>query len=229
MTGTPPPGAPGPRDASGARKAPWRAPVTVGSAAYRAARERRTGDLVRVRATPAGVFALAREMFLAGTRLDMQALAARAGVSRATLYRWTGQREQLLADVIWSLTEDIWNASVRRSAHLSGTERIMAAVRRFLGFVADDSALRAFLRQETHAALRVLTGRDAGVQGRMVDAVAALLSTEAATGAFVPRAEIEPLAFAMVRATEGFLYNDAVAAVEPDVETALSVLYLLIT
>jgi AcrR family transcriptional regulator len=168
-------------------------------------------------------------MFLAGTRLDMQALAAQAGVSRATLYRWTGQREQLLADVVWSLTEDVWDAALRGSEHLAGNDRIMAVSRRFLGVVANDSALRAFLCQETHAALRVLTGRNAGVQGRMVGRVAELLRAEAATDAFVPRAEIEPLAFAMVRATEGFLYNDAVAAVEPDVDSALSVLYLLIT
>ncbi|MGP4002400.1 QsdR family transcriptional regulator [Streptomyces sp. 8N706] len=207
---------------------PWRPRTTGGSAAYLASLEPQAG-LTRVRATPAGVFAAARRMFLTRSRLDMQALAAQTGVSRATLYRWTGQREQLLADVIWSLTEDIWNAAVRDAEQLAGTDRIMAVVRHFLRVVADDAALRAFLRQETHAALRVLTGRDAGVQGRMVGVVAELLSAEAATGAFVPRAEIGPLAFAMVRATEGFLYNDTVAAVEPDVENALAVLYLLIT
>jgi len=38
-------------------------------------------------------------MFLRGDRLDMRALAAELRVSRATLYRWCGHREQLLSHV----------------------------------------------------------------------------------------------------------------------------------
>lgn len=59
-------------------------------------------DRVVHRATPAEAFARAREIFRAGQRLDMVSLAADLGVGRATLYRWTGDRERLLADVAFA-------------------------------------------------------------------------------------------------------------------------------
>src|ERR1035441_11053773 len=45
----------------------------------------------------------AQRMFQAGRRVDMQSLAKKLGVDRATLYRWVGSREQLLAEVLWNL------------------------------------------------------------------------------------------------------------------------------
>src|SRR5262245_30239601 len=39
---------------------------------------------------------LARETFQRGERVDMQTLATQLGVVRSTLYRWVGDREQLL-------------------------------------------------------------------------------------------------------------------------------------
>src|SRR5438445_11343321 len=67
-------------------------PTSVhGSPALRAARD---GERTP-RATPAAAFRAARRMFLQGRRLDMQAVGAERGVSRATLYHWTGHRVQL--------------------------------------------------------------------------------------------------------------------------------------
>jgi hypothetical protein len=37
----------------------------------------------------------------------MQALAVELGVPSATLYGWCGQREQLLGEIIGSLSEDL--------------------------------------------------------------------------------------------------------------------------
>src|SRR4051812_37056578 len=62
-------------------------------------------EAVEQRPTPAAVFERAREVIRAGERLDMAALAAHVGISRPTLYRWTGDRERLLADVSWSEVE----------------------------------------------------------------------------------------------------------------------------
>ena len=50
---------------------------------------------------PAPVFAAAADAHASGQRLDMKSLAQQLGVSRATLYRQAGNREQLLAQVIW--------------------------------------------------------------------------------------------------------------------------------
>lgn len=56
-----------------------------------------------IRPTPLDALRLARRQFQAGDRIDMQSLAAQLGVDRATLYRWVGSREHLLAEVLWSL------------------------------------------------------------------------------------------------------------------------------
>ena len=47
-------------------------------------------------------FERARRWFLAGQRIDMQLLADEIGVNRATLYRWVGNRDQFLAELLWS-------------------------------------------------------------------------------------------------------------------------------
>jgi len=57
------------------------------------------------RPTPLDAFRLARRALLDGQRVDMQALSAQLGVNRVTLYRWVGPREQLLVEVLWSMTE----------------------------------------------------------------------------------------------------------------------------
>lgn len=48
---------------------------------------------------------LARRAFMAGERIDLQRIAARLGVDRTTLFRWVGNRDQLLVAVLTSLAD----------------------------------------------------------------------------------------------------------------------------
>ena len=59
----------------------------------------------------------------------MQALALELGVSRQTLYRWTGSREELLADVLFSLSDASFEQAKRETAELAGAERLLAVFR----------------------------------------------------------------------------------------------------
>ena len=179
-------------------------------------------------ATRAAAFAAARRRYLTGERIEMRALAGELGVSRATLYRWTGPREQLISDVVFSLSDDVFERAKRATAHLSGAERLLAVFRRHVNALVSAPALQAFLRNETHAALRILTGRGGSVQARTVARVAELYREEQAAGTFRPRADPDVLAYAVVRITEGFIYNDAIAAVEPAVEQAAAIVELLL-
>src|ERR1700712_4307668 len=54
-------------------------------------------------------FRAARHRFIAGERLDMGALAAELGVDRTSLFRWVGNRDALLAEVLWSLAVSALN------------------------------------------------------------------------------------------------------------------------
>jgi AcrR family transcriptional regulator len=198
-----------------------------GSVAYRASRSLPAGQKA-ARATPAAAFRVARRRFLAGERLDMQALAVELGVSRQTLYRWTGSREELLADVLFSLSDASFEEAKRETAQLAGAERLLAVFRRHVAAIVSSAPLQAFVRRETQTALRILTSRHGSVNARTIDRLAALYRSEQAAGHFAPRADIDTLAFAVVCLTESFIYNDARAAVEPEVDRAAAVVALLL-
>ena len=207
-------------------------PPASESPAFRAARE--NAEPTRTNATPAAAFIAARRMFLKGQRVDMLALAAELGVSRATLYRWTGHRERLLADVLWSLSDEVFEQAKADHPEHTGVKRLLEIFRQHVGVLVQAQPLHTFLRQETHAALRILTSRDGGVQSRTVWKLAELYREEQQSGAFEPRADVGTLAYAVVRVTEGFIYNDAiiggaaVVTVEPEVERAAQIVALLL-
>ena len=183
--------------------------------------------LVETRATPAAAFAAARRTWLAGERLDMQALANELGVARTTLYRWSGGRERLLTDVIWSLAEDLIADIWQASADMKGVDRLLNVCRQFVIPTVRFPALQAFLRNETHAALRLLTTRG-GYQTRLVGAVERMVREEQERGTFTPRADPGTLAYAIVRVIEGFTYNDGIAAIDPQIDEAMEIVRLLL-
>lgn len=199
----------------------------AGSRAYRAFRRLQDGERPAP-ATPAAAFLLARRRFLAGERLDMRALADELGVSRQTLYRWTGPREELLADVLFALSDASFEQAMRDTAELAGSERLLAVFRHHVTAIVSSRPLQTFVRRETHTALRILTARHGSVNARTVARLAELYRAEQAAGRFTPRADVDTLAFAVVCLTESFIYNDARAAVEPEVERAAAVVALLL-
>lgn len=157
----------------------------------------------------------------------MQALAAELGVPRQTLYRWTGPRDQLLSDVLWSLSDDLFEQAKRDHPAHTGAERLLAIFRQYVGALIQAQPLHVFLKQETHAALRILTSRESSVQRRTVARLAELLREEEAAGSFRPAVDVTSLAYAVVRVTEGFIYNDAIVAIEPEVDRATAIVALL--
>jgi AcrR family transcriptional regulator len=195
--------------------------------AFRAARDQ-NAELTRTQATPAGAFRAARRMFLRGQRLDMRALAAELSISRATLYRWCGDRERLLSDVLWSLSHQLLEQAKADHARKRGAKRILAIFRQHVSGIVGAGPLQTFLQQETHAALRLLTSEAGGVQPRTVRDLAELLREEQRAGALELRADPDTLAYAIVRMTEGFIYHDTVVGTEPDVERAESMVALLL-
>jgi AcrR family transcriptional regulator len=203
------------------------------SPAFRAALEA-DAQLTRTSATPAAAFLAARRMYLKGQRIDMLALAAELGVSRATLYRWTGHRERLLADILWSLSDEVFEQARADHPRHTGVERLLAVYRQHVGVLVEAQPLHTFLRHETHAALRILTSREGGVHSRTVEKLAELYREEQESGAFTPRTDVGTLAYAVVRVTEGFIYSDVIVGgaevitVEPEIERAAQIVALLL-
>src|ERR1700689_1248329 len=106
---------------------------------------------------PAAVFAAAADAYACGRRLDMQSLARRLGVARATLYRQAGKRGQLLDQVLWWRGRLLLSHQVRATANPAGVPRITAVIAGVLHAIERDRALRTFLEADPEAALRILT------------------------------------------------------------------------
>ena len=105
---------------------------------------------------------MAIEMFARGERVDMQELAAALGVGRTTLYRWVGDRERLLGEVLAILTRRTWEA-VAAEADGEGVERGLGVIRRFMEVTSEFPPLRRFAQSEPGPALRILMAVDGPV------------------------------------------------------------------
>jgi AcrR family transcriptional regulator len=175
---------------------------------------------------PVDAFAAARDVYLSGERLDMRELAGRLGVGRTTLYRWCGDRQRLLTDVVWSVTEELIRGCEEATTELTGKERLREGVRLFIEYAAQDPALHAFFRNDRHVALRMMTVQGNGTthHDRLVAALTTLIAEEEERRAMKLRASPHLVAVTIVRLMEGFIYNDAIAAVEPQLDEATEVL-----
>jgi len=138
-------------------------------------------------------------------------LARRAGVGRATLYRRAGNREQLLDQVLWWRARRLIAGQVQASAHLTGTDRLIAVVGGVVRAIGADRPVRMFLESEPETALRVLTGSRSTVHHGMAAALENLIDLERGRGAFDASLDTPTLAFAIVRVADGFLYTGVIA------------------
>jgi len=158
--------------------------------------------------------AAARRTFLRGERVEMQALAEELGVSRVTLHRWVGSRDELLGQVIWSLAERAL-AAAGAATRATGAAGIADTAGRYLQGAHEAPWLRAFLEREGEIALRVLTGGRSVMQRNSVGATRALLEAEVEAGRLDPPMDLDDLAYTIVRIGESFLYTDMITGGAP--------------
>jgi len=178
-------------------------------------------------AGPMTAFRLARRAMLAGQRIDMKDLATELGVDRATLFRWVGNRDQLLAEVIWSAAEPTWRHAVERAPG-AGAGRVVAAFDRFVRDVIAAEFFAAYLRREPERALRLLTTKASGFQHRLVAEFERLLRHEHETWNMRLPLPAPDLAYLMVRIAESFIYSGLITGETPDATKAADAIRVLL-
>jgi AcrR family transcriptional regulator len=173
------------------------------------------------------LLARARRQFLKEGRCDIEALAAELGISRATAYRWAGNTEQLLGNVIASLTEATFRRACQQ-VRSRGAARVVAIMERGMRAVLDLKVYREFLARDPQKSLRIVASKEGPSQQRAIALHQELLEEEISKGNLDLPVDAHTMAYALVRTAESFLYADLVAGEEPDVDKAVKILRLML-
>ena len=188
--------------------------------------QRQLADPESHRPRPVDALRLARRTLLDARRLDMQALAAELGVNRVTLYRWVGSREQLLVEVLWSMTkwrvDDIWS-------HLPDISdpRVAETLRRWIRITVDSPGIRSFLYGESELAMRLLTLDSGGFQPRLLALIRGLIVQDLDEGRVRSALPVDELAYAVLRICESYIYLPVITGQDADLDKVFRVLEVL--
>ncbi|GAB6897264.1 QsdR family transcriptional regulator [Kineosporia succinea] len=162
-------------------------------------------------------FRAARETFIAGDRIDMGRLASGLGVDRTSLFRWVGNRDSLLSEVLWSLAVPTLSQADGVPA-APGAERVVAVLTSFAQNLISATYFRTFLRREPARALRLLTTDESEIQRRYVAVVEHLVRSELGEQPFGAAITPHDLAYLLVRISESHTYADLITGDEPSTE-----------
>jgi AcrR family transcriptional regulator len=185
------------------------------------------------RPTALDAFRHARRTFLAGDRVDMQALARGLNVDRATLYRWVGSREQLLTEILWSLIDPTINTlrKTRNNASqpaTAGQSPAAAVITGTVRAVIASTGMQRFLDREGDLALRLLTTRASDFETRLTALIGELINEEASAGRLNAAVPQEDLPYVLVRIMESYIYLGLITGEHPDPDRATKVINALL-
>lgn len=165
-------------------------------------------------------FDSARERFISDRRIDMGALATELGVDRTSLFRWVGNRDALLSEVLWSLAVPTLAQADRATEGLRGAARVAELLTHFVADLNGAGYFRGFLRREPARALRLLTTTESEIQRRYVASAEWLVRRELGDAPLGGAISPDELAYLLVRVSESFTYTDLVAGDEPSASRA---------
>ncbi|WP_405181245.1 QsdR family transcriptional regulator [Nocardia sp. NBC_01377] len=178
-------------------------------------------------ATREQVLDLTRRSFLAGERVDVQAIAAELGLSRASIYRWFGSRDGLLGAMLVDEHQRMLDrADVKRRTR--GAARVLEVYGRLVRWESDNEPFRRYFEHEPMSGLRILTASDGPVQPKIVAAIEDLIGRAMTEDGYQPSLEPSLLAYSLVRLGEAFLYNDRAAGIRGDVDRLRQVVTVLL-
>lgn len=155
--------------------------------------------------------------FHAGRRLDVQALAGELGISRVTLHRWVGTREQLITEVLWAATDRALSRILGRLDRSAVPGSVVAELLTVWSYeVLAHPGVRQLQRDELDLFTRLTTRDGSSFQRRLIARVRELLARDRAAGHLTIDLDLDDLAFATVRIAETFIHTQAISGEDPD-------------
>jgi AcrR family transcriptional regulator len=176
------------------------------------------------RAKPQDALDVAQATFLAGDRVDVGILATQLAVSRATVYRWFGTREQLLEQVLAQLAGR-FSAAAGAEAQGEGDERVIDFARRIMYATARFEPVRTFITREPQLALRLLIGQHGAVH-RVI--ARALLDVIGETSSQREAKSLETHIDGVVRVATALQWAAIAIGEEAEVEDAVEIVRMML-
>ncbi|TGX51651.1 QsdR family transcriptional regulator [Marinobacter orientalis] len=171
-------------------------------------------DLSSTRATPEDVVRHARRLWLKGERIHLASLSEELNIGRATLFRWIGNKDLLMGEVLWSLYDSVRQDAIRHtSGH--GVDYVVGVFRYINSILLHSQPLRRFIHDDPEYALKMLTSSRSTLHSRTVEANTRMLKEQVAAGYIQPPMNLESLSYFMVRLAESCLYADIIGGREP--------------
>lgn len=161
----------------------------------------------------------ATTLFVETGTVEMEVLAGRLAVSRATLYRVVTSREALLIHVIWRSAERSLRAAAAETPG-TGVERLVAAGRRHLAEVVSWEPFCRFLTLDIDLAQRVLFNSERSIHKHEVGLWQELLEQAEAAGELVLPYEAGDAAQLLVSVAEVVIYKDLFVGRPPNLALA---------
>lgn len=195
--------------------------------APKTALDRHLAGLEPIKPTPLDALAAARRAYHQGQRIDMGVLAAELGVSRVTLNRWVGTREDLLGEVTWDLMRRTLDR-VDGSSTATGGARVIAALRGLVESAAEHRGHQVFVEREGVLAMRINTSAKGRVEPRLVAYVRKLLAEEIDSGRMAMDADVDAVSYAVVQVSVAFIWRPFITGEPPNPVGLESVLRLML-
>ena len=173
------------------------------------------------------VIRAAARVFLTTGSLEMRSLARALRIGRATLYRWAGSRDLLLADMLLWLGLRNLRRSEADVPTEPGPRRLLDVHTVHISRMTNSRGLRTFVKAEPELASRLLLDVGGTVHMGMRQALADFIRRqETATW----RAPLDPdrLAHILARVDETFMYADLIAHDEPSPDSPQIVLEMML-
>ncbi|MFI5606323.1 QsdR family transcriptional regulator [Amycolatopsis sp. NPDC051903] len=164
----------------------------------------------------------ATEAYLRGESIDMSALAAELGLSRATLYRRVGNHEQLLGRVLADSTERTYRAVEAAVTGPPGLATTLVVVERFMHTVVTLTPLRQLATHDPALFAKVIMA-PGEVEARATQLFTELLDRNGLRFD-VPTTAV---AQAVIRIGDSFMYSQLLGG-EPRLDDAVRVIGLLL-
>lgn len=173
------------------------------------------------------IFDAAVKRYVSGESIDLSTLAAESGVSRASAYRWFGDNDRLLAEVLLHRADANFERASERHASKQGRERVIATLSDFLHHASESEGTRVLLDRNPQRAMSIIASRAYPNQRAVIENVEGLLEEEVKRGMQLP-VDVRSLAYIIVRVIESFIYADVIAEEEPNPERAVDMIRLLV-